>query len=253
MVRLQIALFAVGVLCLSAATADDKPKPALEAKVAADDDIAAALKTAKEDYKSAVEKAGEKLLADFTDRQKKLADDTKLKVDQVIKLVEQVQVEKKAFELDPAKLPKSAGMNVAASDYQTKTAAARKKCEAAFDEAAEAYRGKRDLVIAKAVLAEKKQFFAAAGAAADPRRVWMGSRGVLMHVKDDVWRHLPNAGGEYVFKEVSRNEKYIEIVDMTRGAKGVYFRIEADRLFTKWPDKDRDWRVLSEGSWEKAK
>ena len=255
MVRSQLTLFAACVLCLSAA-ADERSKPApkaeYKAKAAADDPIAAALETAKEDHQSAVEKAGEKLVADFTDRQKKLEDDTNLKVDQVIKLVEQVQEEKKAFEVDPAKLPKSAGMNVAASGYQTKTAAARKKCEAAFDKAAEAYRGKRDLITAKAVLAEKKQFFAAAGAAADPRRVWRGGRTTLTQGKGGVWHELAFNGTRYTFKELSRSDAAVELFDPTR-RNGVYLSVQADKVLIKWVGRDRDYWLLSRGSWQEVK
>jgi len=247
MVRSQLTLFAACVLCLSAA-ADDRPKPApkaedkAKAKAAADDPIAAALETAKEDYQSAVEKAGEKLVADFTDRQKKLEDDTKLKVDQVIKMVEQVQEEKKAFELDPAKLPKSAGMYVAASDYQIKTAAARKKCEAAFDKAAEAYRGKRDLVIAKAVLAEKKQFFAAP--AVDSRTVWVHSGGSFIRHKDGTWLESKTNGQRYNFNEAARTKAYVEMKNANCSV-----RLFADRSEIR--RGEAEYKNLYFGSWDR--
>lgn len=152
MVRLKLGLFFAGVLCLPAAMADDKPKSD------ADDPIASALKLAKEEYLSSIEKSNENLLAAFAERQKRLEENTKLKVDQQIKLVEQIQEEKKAFEADSTRLPKSPGMKVAVSDYLAQLTAARKRCEGAFDKAAEGYRGKKDLVTAKAVLAEKKTF-----------------------------------------------------------------------------------------------
>jgi hypothetical protein len=201
MVRLQLSLFAAGVLCLSGLRADDKPKEA-------DDLIASALTKAKEDFQEAVKGAGEKLLTAFTDQQKKLEENTKLKVAEQIKLVEQLQEERKAFEADPSKLPKSPGMKVAVSDYQMKTDAAKKKCEAAFDKAAEGYRGKKDLASAKAVLTEKEQFFKGGLAATDTRLSWKGTLSSVVFIRGREWNELPNQGGKIVFKEVARTEKY---------------------------------------------
>ncbi|MBX9579562.1 MAG: hypothetical protein K2X87_04570 [Gemmataceae bacterium] len=89
MVRLPIALLAAAVVFLSAAANVDKPKPGV------DDPVAAELTKAKEDYQAAVMAAGEKLVAAFADQQKKLEDNTKLKVAEQIKLVEQIQEERK--------------------------------------------------------------------------------------------------------------------------------------------------------------
>lgn len=125
---------------------------------AADDPIVAELTKAKQDYQAAIEAANKKLLAAFADQQKKLEDSKSLKVELQIKLVEQIQEERKAFETDAANLPKSMNMKVAVSDYKTALATARKKCESAFDKAAAAYRDKKDLAGAKVVLGEKDSF-----------------------------------------------------------------------------------------------
>lgn len=142
------------VTSFSLAMADDTSK-------LADDPIAAELMKAKKDYQIAVKTANEKLMAAFADQQKKLEDNTELKVAELLKLVEEIQKEKKAFEVDPTSLPKSPRMKVAVSEYQTQIADAKKKCAAAFEKAAEGYRRKRDLATAKAVLAEKDNFFIA--------------------------------------------------------------------------------------------
>ena len=98
MTRLQLALIVAGLLFPSTAPGEDKPKDA-------DDPVAAELTKAKEEYLSAAGKAGEKLLAAFAEQKKKLEENTKLKVDQQIKQIEQIEEERKAFEADPSKLP----------------------------------------------------------------------------------------------------------------------------------------------------
>ena len=246
MIRVSAAVLAVGLFYPSVALADDKPKPPV------DDPVAAELTKAKEAYQSAVKAASEKLLAAFDAEENKAEKNTKLSAEQYSKLSKQLAEEKKAFEADPSMLPKSPVMKVAASDFQQATARAKKPCETAFDAAAKAYRGK-DKAALDAVLAQKEQFFKGGPDAADARRSWKGSRGTLVHIKDGEWHELPDAGQKFVFREVSRNQKYIELADLTRGGKGVYFRIEADKVLIKWPDKDRDWRVHAEGAWLKAK
>ena len=152
MVRLQLALFIAFALCLSGVVAQDTPKPD------ANDLITAELKRAKEEFQSGAEKANEKLLTAFSIEQKKLEQNTKLKVDQQIKLIEQLSEEQKAFEADTTRLPASSVMKLALNEYLAKTAVAKKKCEEAFSKAAENYRSKKDFAAAKSVLTELDAF-----------------------------------------------------------------------------------------------
>ncbi len=152
MVRLQLALFIAFALCLSEVVAQDPPKPD------ANELITAELKRAKEEFQSGAEKANEKLLAAFAVEQKKLEQNSKLKVDQQIKLIEQLTEEKKAFEIDTTRLPTSSVMKSALNEYLTKSAVAKKKCEEAFSKAAENYRSKKDFAAAKSVLTELEAF-----------------------------------------------------------------------------------------------
>ncbi|MDB5391112.1 MAG: hypothetical protein JWM11_6758 [Planctomycetaceae bacterium] len=152
MARKLWVLFLVGGLFSFGIAAEETPKPVPT------DPVAAELSKAKDEYFFAVEKAKERLLAAFAVEQKKLTESKKLKVDQQITLIEQLAEEKKAFESDPSQLPKLPGMKSAATDYQTKTAAAKKKCDEAFVKAAQNYRGKKDFTAAKAVLAELDEF-----------------------------------------------------------------------------------------------
>ena len=163
MVRQLMALLVVGALFQSAAMADDKPKE-LEGPVATE------LKKAKVKYESAVEKAGEKLLAAFAEQLKQVEGKTELKAEQQIKLLEQLRADRKAFEADSSNLPKSAGLKKAVKEYETALTPARKTGEAAFDKAADAYRNKKEFDAAKVVLDEKKLYFLAAGA-----RVFVGT------------------------------------------------------------------------------
>ena len=150
---LRAATFlAAAIAVVSLTAAQDAPKPA-----AVGEAVAAELKHAKEAYSKELEKAGEALLKEFGAEEKRTLDSTKLKIDDKIKRSEQLADEKKAFEAD-GKLPKSLGLKVATGEYVAKVAAARTRCEKAFDKAAE-QAGKTDLLAAKAVLAEKVEFF----------------------------------------------------------------------------------------------
>ena len=153
MVRVRLTLVVIS-LCQAVAGADDKPKPA-------EDPIAAELNKAKQKYQSSTQKAGEKLLDALADQQKKVEGNAVLKVDQQVRLLEQLRIDRKAFEIDPSNLPKSAGaaLKKAVGDYQTSSSGARKSCEVAFDKAAEAHRARKDFAAAKAVLDEKKMHF----------------------------------------------------------------------------------------------
>jgi hypothetical protein len=153
MIRILGPLALASVVYLSALFAEDKPKDV-------DDPVAAELAKAKQNYQAALKAASEKMGNAFAEQKKKLEDNKKLKVADQIKLLEQLQEEQKAFELDPEKLPKSTRMKFAVMDYQTQVSAARKRCETAFDKAAESYRANKDLTAAKEILAQKGRFLA---------------------------------------------------------------------------------------------
>ena len=119
----------------------------------------AELTAAKQAYEAEVAKATEALLAEFAAEEKRTKESARLKIDEKIKRSELLQEEKAAFEAE-GKLPKTLGLKVATSDYQTKLTAARLRCGKAFDAAAEVA-GKSDLALAKSLLAEKGEFLAA--------------------------------------------------------------------------------------------
>ena len=82
--------------------------------------------------------------------------------------------------------------------------------------------------------------------------MWIGNRTTIRQIKDDEWHELTKEGHTFVFKEVARNEQYIEMVDKKRGTNGLYLRLHADKTLIK-STRDADYRVLQKGSWEKAK
>ncbi len=143
--------FLLAAFFLASAAAQDQPKAGPPAAAGV-----AELTAAKRAYETDVAKATETLLGEFAVEEKRVLDNAKLKIDDKIKRSELLQDEKKAFEAD-GKLPKTLGLKVATSDYQTKVSAARSRCEKAFDKAAETA-GKSDLALAKALLAEKAEF-----------------------------------------------------------------------------------------------
>ena len=149
MTRAVVSLIAAFALLSPAAPAQDAPKPA--------DAGGAELTAAKLAYEADAAKAAEVLLAEFAAEEKRIKENPKLKIDDKIKRSELLQEEKAAFEAD-GKLPRTLGLKVASSDYATRLAAARSRCGKAFDSAAEAA-GKTDLALAKALLAEKAEFF----------------------------------------------------------------------------------------------
>jgi hypothetical protein len=142
-----VAYLVVGIVCVAGA-GDEQPV----------DRVAKELAVAKEEYVNALNRAREKLIAAFAEQQKKLEENKNLKVAEVIKLVDRLQAERKAFLADSSKLPRIAIMKVAVSEYESSVATAKKTCAAAFDKAAEEYRKNRDLAMAKMVLAEKDKF-----------------------------------------------------------------------------------------------
>lgn len=153
MVRFQVSLFAAVLVWPSCAHAQDK------AKAEGDDPIAMQLRKAKEEYQSTTDKAVEKMLVDFAAERKKVEDSKTIKVEQRLKLLEQLQEEKAAFEADRSKLPSAPGMKLALGEFQKSIERARKKCEMAFDTAAVGYDKIKDFVSVKQVIEEKKTFF----------------------------------------------------------------------------------------------
>ena len=143
---------AAAVVLASLTAAQDLPKPANVGEA-----VPAELALAKAAYHQELEKAAEALLKEFGAEEKRTLESVKLKIDDKIKRSEQLADEKKAFEAD-GKLPKSPGLKVATGDYVAKVTAARTRCERAFDKVAEQV-GRTDLTVAKAVLAEKVEFF----------------------------------------------------------------------------------------------
>lgn len=147
-------LLAVSFPCSVFAFTEEPPKSKPEDPVGLD------LRKAKAECTGSMEKAAAKLAADFSEIRKRVEDSTTLKVEQRLKLLEQIQQEKAAFDASPSKMPTLVSMKAAVAEYQARTAAARKKCEAAYDKAAESYDKNKDFAAAKKILDEKKDFAA---------------------------------------------------------------------------------------------
>jgi hypothetical protein len=207
-----------------------------------------ALTKAKDDYRAATEKAQEKLLTAFAAQQKALEDTKKLKVADQIRLVDQIRAERKAFEASPAALPTSAVMRPAVVEYQSKLVAARKKCEAAFDKVAEDCRDCKNLDAAKAVLAQKAEFFAAASPT-DPRAEWVGKKKTFRKNDKGVWYERNEQGLFFVFDEASKTPEVIELLRV--GPPRVAVRLYADRA-TMSVNKG-EWLPLDDGAWAPPK
>jgi hypothetical protein len=147
--RIQMMMM-VALGMLASVLIAQEPKPS-------DDPIADELSKAREAYRTSAENAGDALLDSIDKELKKVEASTRLKVDDQIKLIEQLQAEKKAFQATKL-LPSSGSMKDAVRQYRTATKAAQSRCEKAFDTAAEKYRGKKDLAAAKTVLDAKQEF-----------------------------------------------------------------------------------------------
>lgn len=236
----RLLLTALAAVALAACgSAQDKPagKP--------DDPIAAELSKAKGEFQAAHEKAKDKLLAAFAEEEKKLTNNSKLKIDEKVKRLDQLQDEKKAFE-DDNKLPKSPGLKVAVSDYQTKVNAAKLKCEKAFDHAAEKY-GKKDLTAAKAVLAEKANFLSGVTEPKDTRTRWVGKKSAYFLADKGEWQE--RIGGTVLrYKETERTKEYVEAFDASRKIKVRFTDTKAMISIDGSP-----WGPQDEGGWEQAK
>lgn len=200
MIRVQLAMLIAFILCLSGVFAQDDPKSD------ANDLISAELKRAKEEFQSGAEKANEKLLTAFSLEQKKLEQNTKLKVDQQIKLIEQLSEELKAFEADTTRLPTSSVMKSALNEYLTKTTVVKKKCEEAFSKTAENYRSKKDFAAAKSVLAELEAFkanslsLALATTNDPPSKLIVGRESLTRAIANTKWSYPEGSPNTLTFK-----------------------------------------------------
>jgi hypothetical protein len=117
----------------------------------------AELARAKEAYQAAAKVARDGLVTAFGTEDRKAECKPRLSAEQYSRLFKQVADERKAFEGDPTELPKSPATASAVKAYQQATAAARANLTAAFDKAAESYRGK-DRAALEGVLADTARF-----------------------------------------------------------------------------------------------
>ena len=153
MSRMLLLPLAAVLLLSKAAPADDKPKGAGGAEA-----VAAELQAAKDVYRTAVDQADETLLEGFDKQLERLKSSTKLKVDDQLKKIDDLQAERKIFEAKKYILPSSLNMRDTVSTYRLTTGPALTRCEKAFNTAAEKYRAMKDLTAAKAVLDQKQEF-----------------------------------------------------------------------------------------------
>jgi hypothetical protein len=216
----------------SLATVQEKPvqekpvqeKPKSDASV---DSIASDLTKAKQEYESIMGKAKDALLVSFAEYEKWITESSKLSIEERIKAVELLREEKKTFESQGTS-PGSAGLKTAVIDYQSKVSAARQKYEKAFDTAADKYL-KKDLVAAKAVLAQKKEFLQTTDNLPTVRHLTKDSRRFWRFVPEHgsgYFKKLPNGkwdeigrNGELmgVWIERGRTKEYVELEDQKRG------------------------------------
>jgi hypothetical protein len=233
------------------ATAQDKPKVG-----DGNDPIAAELSKAKLEYEAAVEKAKDVLRISFAQYEKRITENTKLTAEERVKLLDSFQEQKKAFESED-KLPKLSGIRTAASDYRTTVASAKRKCENAFDVAAEKYL-KKDLAAAKAVLDEKKEFFQSGNPtpartqANDDRKFWRFAKehgsGYFKQLPDGKWEEIGRNGerqGTWVERE--RTKEYVELED---GKRGFLTRLGAGKAWIA-SIRDSKFNPSPHGNWER--
>ncbi len=234
--RLRGCTYVAGLLVLAGVAPGQPP--------GADDPVARELGKAKDEFRAAVGKAHDKLLSSFATQQKVLEETKKLKVADQIKLIEQLQAERKAYEANPALLPTSPAMKSAVVEYQTKLLAARRKCEAAFDKGAEGYRDRKDLESAKVVLAQKAEFFTAA-LPADPRTEWVSKKRVFRKNDKGQWLEKSDQNLYFTFDEVARSPAAVELLRV--GPPRVAVRLYADRA--EMSVNRGDWQLLDTGGW----
>ena len=214
------------------------------------------LQTAKEEFRTAIAKAKDKLDAGFDAEEKILLENTRLKADERIKRVEQLKEEKSQFGKDGT-LPKLTEMRSLTTEYRNTTTTAKATCEQSFDVAADEYLKKKDLGGAKAVVAEKAIFFddfGLPGTLPSVREYWVYA---TEKKDDDLWfqmqkkgewvEHSGDNGGMFNnFKELKRAIDYIELYDAKRECGARLYNDHVDMKL-----KNTGWVFLSKGTWKK--
>lgn len=123
----------------------------------ADDQIATTLNEAKDDHRSAISSARERLLGKFEEEKIRLGANARLAIAEKVKHAKKLEDEQKAFELDGT-MPTLVSLKSAVKQFEKDVRNAHDKLEAAFDKAAREYDKSGDLASAKKVLEQKDQF-----------------------------------------------------------------------------------------------
>ena len=211
-----------------------------------EDPIDQKLTAAKVEFEKATEKARATLLADL----QKAAGVAQKAGD--LKKLEVLEAETKAFE-EKAELPKA----VPTQAFTAELRKARAKLEDALAVAVRDYTKDGKRTQAKATQQELDEFkkitAALIASKDDTRNKWKSEATTLVQVKLGEWQETLKSGRQFMFKEISRTDKYIEIVDYSRVRTGTFLRIEADQLYLKDSARDREYKFHSKGSWDKAK
>lgn len=130
------------------------------------DKVAEQLDAAKKEYRAASDAAATKLLEALAKQEMELLAKKKLPPQKVGDLLKDLDKQKAAFQADPTQVPQANDpllqtLRDGRTKYDLVMKDARKKCEQAFDDAANAYRGQGKINLFMLVLAEKVRFFEA--------------------------------------------------------------------------------------------
>lgn len=144
-----------------------------------EDSVMVELGVAKQKYRAALSEAKKRMVAAFDHDDKAVTADTTIKLADKLKLLEQIALDKAAFQMDGT-LPNPPGMQEAVEGYQKQLKEAREICENAFDAAAET-RFVTDRKAARLILQEKPDFFKAGGSETelDLKRAKLGLESAL--------------------------------------------------------------------------
>ncbi len=154
MKTMPIAFAALILFCLPV-LAQVKPE------VKAEDPVMVELAVAKQKYRDVLSEVKKRMISAFDDEDKTVTADKTLKLADKLKLLEQIVLDKTAFQVDGT-FPKSPGMKEAVDAFQKQLKEAREICETAFDVAAEK-RFVTDRKASQLILQEKPEFFKAGG------------------------------------------------------------------------------------------
>ncbi|MGL6073927.1 MAG: hypothetical protein ACRC8S_07185 [Fimbriiglobus sp.] len=244
MLRFRFVAF-VGLLAFVTALADDSKKPAGELN----EKLEAELKPIQEQFLAQYGKAVEKLEQAFTEQEKKLKNANSLKVDVQVKALKELKTDHENFEKNKD-LPKSASMKAAGAEFKKSLEAAKTKCEEAYTKVAKAYRDKKDLESAAAVLAAKDSFFEKALGKPDNRTYWVSATRTFVMGKDGNWtENNTKDKKQFSFKEIERTPQYIQMLDSSRG-QGFYVRLSKEKMLLKIGTTTERWSLYDEGSWK---